>query len=236
MCVPGRLPRVAPMTISHDVTGDGPTVVLLHSTVCDRRMWDPQVPALVAAGHRVVRCDFRGFGNTPMPDRPTSDADDVVELLDTLGAARVALVGASGGGRVALEIAAGRPDRVTDLALLCTAWAGHAAGAELRAIGAREDALLEAGDVAGATELNVRTWVGPAADDQTRDQETGGQGAEDVRRRRMLAPPRDGGEHGERRAHGEAELSALRRAQSSWNSVRHSLCSSNLGCLVFSST
>ncbi|MFI7543341.1 alpha/beta fold hydrolase [Actinoplanes sp. NPDC049599] len=157
------------MTLSHDVTGDGPTVVLLHSTVCDRRMWDPQIPALVAAGHRVVRCDFRGFGDTPVPDRPSSDADDVVALLDALGAPRVALVGASGGGRVALEIAAGRPERVTALALLCTAVAGHEAGAELRAVGAREDALLEAGDVAGATELNVRTWVGPAADEQTRD-------------------------------------------------------------------
>jgi 3-oxoadipate enol-lactonase len=157
------------MTLSHDVAGDGPTVVLLHSTVCDRRMWDPQVPVLIEAGHRVVRCDFRGFGDTPVPDRSTSDADDVVELMDALGAAQVTLVGASGGGRVALEIAAGRPERVTALALLCTAWSGHAPSAELRAFGAREDALLEAGDAAGATELNVDLWVGPAADEQTRD-------------------------------------------------------------------
>jgi len=158
------------MTLSHDVAGDGRTVVLLHSKVCDRRMWDPQVPALVEAGHRVVRCDFRGFGDTPVPDRSTSDADDVVELLDALGAERVALVGASGGGRVALEIAAGRPQRVTVLALLCTAWSGQQSpSAELRAFGAREDALLEVGDVAGATDLNVETWVGPAADQETRD-------------------------------------------------------------------
>jgi pimeloyl-ACP methyl ester carboxylesterase len=157
------------MTLSHDVAGDGPTVVLLHSTVCDRRMWDPQVPVLAEAGYRVVRCDFRGFGDTPAPDRSTSDADDVVELMDALGAERVALVGASGGGRVALEIAAGRPQRVTTLALLCTAWSGHAPGAELRAFGAREDELLEAGDVAGATDLNVEMWVGPAADEEARD-------------------------------------------------------------------
>jgi pimeloyl-ACP methyl ester carboxylesterase len=157
------------MTLSHDVAGDGPTVVLLHSTVCDRRMWDPQVPVLVEAGHRVVRCDFRGFGDTPVPDRPSSSADDVVELLDFLGAEQVALIAASGGGQVALEIAAGRPHRVTALALLCTAWSGHAHSAELRAFGAREDTLLEAGDVAGATELNVDLWVGPAADEQTRD-------------------------------------------------------------------
>jgi 3-oxoadipate enol-lactonase len=158
------------MTISHDVAGDGPTVVLLHSTVCDRRMWDPQVPALTEAGYRVLRCDFRGFGDSPMPDRSTSDAEDVVELMDSLGAEQVALVAASGGGRVALEIAAGRPQRVTTLALLCTAWAGHEPSAELRAFGGREDALLEAGDVAAATELNVDLWVGPAADEAAREQ------------------------------------------------------------------
>jgi 3-oxoadipate enol-lactonase len=156
------------MTLSHDVTGDGPTVLLLHSTVCDRRMWDPQVPVLAAAGYRVVRCDLRGFGDSPVPDRPSSDAQDVVELLDTLGAEQVALVGASGGGGVALEIAAGRPQRVTALALLCTAWSGHEPSAELRAFWGRENAVVESGDVAAATELNVDRWVGPAADEETR--------------------------------------------------------------------
>jgi pimeloyl-ACP methyl ester carboxylesterase len=157
------------VTLSHDVAGDGPTVVLLHSTVCDRRMWDPQVPALVEAGYRVVRADLRGYGDSPVPDRPHSDADDVIELMDSLGVPHAAVIGASGGGRVALEIAASRPERVTALALLCTAWWGHEYGAEVRAFGAREDALLEAGDVAAATDLNVDRWVGPAADRATRD-------------------------------------------------------------------
>ncbi|MEU8230719.1 alpha/beta fold hydrolase [Actinoplanes sp. NPDC048967] len=157
------------MTLSHDVAGDGPTVVLLHSTVCDRRMWDPQVPALVEAGYRVVRADFRGFGGSPMPAGPAGDADDVVELMDSLGAGQVAMIAASGGGRVALEIAAGRPERVTTLALLGTAWWEQERSAGLRAFGAREDALLEAGDVDAATELNVEMWVGPAADQATRD-------------------------------------------------------------------
>jgi 3-oxoadipate enol-lactonase len=169
MCRPGPKPRVARMTLSHDVAGEGPTVVLLHSTVCDRRMWDPQVPALVEAGYRVVRADFRGFGDSPMPDGPSGDADDVVELMDSLGAEQVAMIAASGGGRVALEIAAGRPERVTALALLCTAWWEQERSADLRAFGAREDALLEAGEVAAATELNVEMWVGPAADRATRD-------------------------------------------------------------------
>ncbi|GAA2368126.1 alpha/beta hydrolase [Catellatospora methionotrophica] len=157
------------MTLSHDVAGDGPTLVLLHSTVCDRRMWDPQLPALTAAGYRVVRCDLRGFGDSPMPDRPYNNADDVAELLDALGVERAALVGASGGGRVALEFAARMPQRTAALALLCTAVADHEPGEQLRAFGDEEDTLLEAGDVAAATELNVTAWIGPQADDATRE-------------------------------------------------------------------
>ncbi|MFJ1702501.1 alpha/beta fold hydrolase [Kitasatospora sp. NPDC088346] len=158
------------MILSHDVAGTGPTVLLLHSTVCDRRMWDPQVPVLAEAGYRVVRCDLRGFGQTPMPDGPYGNAQDVIDLLDLLGAERVALVGSSGGGRIALEIAARWPERVASLTLLCTAVAGHEPGPELQAFGEREDALIEAGDVAGATDLNVATWLGPEASAATREQ------------------------------------------------------------------
>ncbi|MEV0532078.1 alpha/beta hydrolase [Kitasatospora sp. NPDC050463] len=158
------------MIISHDVAGNGPAVVLVHSTVCDRRMWDRQVPALVGAGLRVIRCDLRGFGETPVPDGPYDNAQDVVDLLDKLGIERAALVGASGGGRVALAVAARWPQRVTALALLCTALAGQEPSAGLRAFGEREDALIEAGDVAGATALNVATWLGPDADEAARAQ------------------------------------------------------------------
>ncbi|MFE7774149.1 alpha/beta fold hydrolase [Streptomyces sp. NPDC057445] len=158
------------MTLSHDVAGDGPAVVLLHSSVCDRRMWDAQWQALAEAGHRVVRCDFRGFGETPAEAvRPYRDADDVLALLDALGLERAAFVGASFGGRVAVEIAARRPERVTSLVLLCAALPGHEPGPALKDFGAREDELIEAGDLDGAVELNVTTWLGPEADEPVRE-------------------------------------------------------------------
>ncbi|MFJ7999205.1 alpha/beta fold hydrolase [Streptomyces sp. NPDC096310] len=157
------------MTLSHDVAGDGPVLVLLHSGVCDRRMWDAQWPALIDAGHRLVRCDFRGFGETPAPDRPHSDAEDVLDLLNSLGIARAALVGSSYGGQVALEIAARRPERVSALALICSALPGHEPSAELKALGQGEEALIEAGDIVGATELMVKTWLGPEADETARE-------------------------------------------------------------------
>lgn len=157
------------MTLSHDVAGEGPTLLLLHSGVCDRRMWEPQWPALLEAGYRVIRCDFRGFGQTPVADHPYSDADDVAELLRHLGIERAALVGSSYGGQVAMELAARHPDMITALALLCSAAPGHVPSDALRSFAEREDALLEAGDIAGATELNVETWLGPEADDAVRE-------------------------------------------------------------------
>ena len=156
------------MSLSHDVTGAGPAVLLLHSTACDRRMWDPQVPFLTRCGHRVVRCDLPGFGELAHADRPSNDADEVVELLDELGLDQLAIIGASGGGRVALEIASRWASRITGLALLCTALRDHERSAALKAFGEREDALLEAGDIDGAVELNVETWVGPRGDDAVR--------------------------------------------------------------------
>jgi 3-oxoadipate enol-lactonase len=165
----GLLSRVAGMTLACVVEGSGPAVLLLHSTTCDRRMWDPQVPALVGAGYQVVRCDLPGYGDSPVPEGPYDEAQDVVELLDGLGLDRVAVAGSSGGGRVAQEIAGRWPDRTAGLALLCTALLGHEPGPELHAFGEREDELLKSGDVAGATELNVDTWLGPYADPATRE-------------------------------------------------------------------
>jgi pimeloyl-ACP methyl ester carboxylesterase len=159
------------MTISHDVAGEGPAVVLLHSSVCDRRMWEPQWQPLLGAGYRVVRCDFRGFGDTPLADRPYSDAEDVAQPLgDVPGTGPAVLVGSSYGGKVALELAATRPELVGALALLCSGSPGHTPSDALRSIGEQEDALLAAGDTAGAVELMVDTWLGPEADDAARDQ------------------------------------------------------------------
>ncbi|MFE4311387.1 alpha/beta fold hydrolase [Streptomyces sp. NPDC056891] len=156
------------MTLSHDLAGQGPTtVLLLHSGVCDRRMWDGQFHALAEAGHRVVRCDLRGFGDTPV-DAAHTHADDVRELLDHLGVERAAVVGSSFGGKVALELAVRHPGHVSALALLASGIPGFAPGDELRAWDDREDELLEAGDLDGAVELNVDTWLGPEAGPEAR--------------------------------------------------------------------
>ncbi|MET9400934.1 alpha/beta hydrolase [Kitasatospora sp. NPDC002965] len=159
------------MIISHDVDGPegAPAVVLLHSSVCDRRMWDPQWKPLVEAGYRVVRADFRSCGESPVGSAPYSDVGDVLDLLDHLGIGQASLVGSSYGGRVALGVAWLRSDRVSALALLCPGRPGQVAGPQMRAFGAAEDELLEAGDLDGAAALNVRTWLGPDAAEEVRE-------------------------------------------------------------------
>jgi 3-oxoadipate enol-lactonase len=156
------------LILEHDLAGEGLPVVLVHSTACDRRMWDPQWDAL-AARFAVMRCDLRGFGGTPFPPGPFSHAEDVVALLDELGLERTALVGASGGGRVALEVAALAPERVTRLALLSTGIRDWDWSDEVKASWTTEEELWERGDLAGVADLNARTWVSPDAPPGVRD-------------------------------------------------------------------
>lgn len=152
------------MILAHDDGGvAGPVVLLLHAGVADRRMWEPLVAPLRRT-FRVVRPDLRGHGDSPLPGGEYADADDVAALLDHLRVEDAAVVGASFGGRVALELAALRPGRVRELVLLCPSVRGVAPTAALRTFDSAEDDLLSAGDVEGAVRLNVATWLGPDAD------------------------------------------------------------------------
>ena len=158
------------MQMAYDMAGpaDGDLVVLLHAGVADRRMWDGQWAELTER-FRVVRPDLRGFGDTAIPGGTFSYVDDVAELIESLGGEPAALVGASFGGKVALATTASRPDLVRQLVLLCAPYGGVPQTPDVEAFGAREDELLEAGDVDGAVQLNVDTWLGPKAGREARD-------------------------------------------------------------------
>jgi 3-oxoadipate enol-lactonase len=112
------------VAVSYTVDGaaDAPVVVLSNSLGADRGMWDPQVPGL-AERYRVVTYDTRGHGESPAPAGPyTLDdlVDDLVALLDEVGAERAHVAGLSLGGMTAMRLAARDPQRVDRLALLCT--------------------------------------------------------------------------------------------------------------------
>jgi pimeloyl-ACP methyl ester carboxylesterase len=106
-----------------------------------------------------VRPDLRGFGASPLPAGPFSFVEDARALLDELGIERAAVVGNSFGGRVAIDLALAHPERISALLLVAPALTGFEGSAALDAFDEAEDALLDAGRVDEAVELNLRTWL-----------------------------------------------------------------------------
>ena len=110
--------------IHYDMAGAGFPLVLLHAGVCDRRMWDEQLPAL-AEHFRVLRYDQRGFGETRMPLGPFSHLADLEGLLAALAIERAHLLGSSKGGQCALDFTLAHPERVGGLVLVCSGPSGY---------------------------------------------------------------------------------------------------------------
>jgi pimeloyl-ACP methyl ester carboxylesterase len=88
--------------------GAGKPVVLIHGYPLSGASWEKQVPVLLAAGHRVITYDRRGFGKSSQPTTGynyNTFADDLHQLVTKLALADFALVGFSmGGGEVARYI------------------------------------------------------------------------------------------------------------------------------------
>jgi 3-oxoadipate enol-lactonase len=146
------------MALSAQVAGEGPAVVLLHAGICDSRMWDPQWESFTRL-HRVLRFDLRGYGSSPSEAGTYSHARDTLDLIAEHGMDRAALVGVSGGGRIALEIGIERPELVTALVLVGSGLPGHEWSDSLHAVWREEEAAFEARDLDAAAEVSLRTWV-----------------------------------------------------------------------------
>lgn len=110
------------VTIRYDDSGpeDGLPVVLVHGHPFNRTLWAPQTKALVAAGHRVIAPDLRGYGDSDVVPGVTPlsrFADDIAALLDHVGVRRAVIGGVSMGGQIAMEFHLRRPERVRALVL-----------------------------------------------------------------------------------------------------------------------
>lgn len=95
-------------------------VVLVHAQMMPRRMHQPLARTLAAAGNHVVTLDLLGHGRSDRPADPLAYsmscfAEQVVALLDELGAERAVVGGTSLGANVALEVADAHPGRVLGL-------------------------------------------------------------------------------------------------------------------------
>jgi pimeloyl-ACP methyl ester carboxylesterase len=95
----------ASIDLYYEDHGSGDPVVLIHGYPLSGSSWEKQIPALLAAGKRVITYDRRGFGKS---SQPTSGynydtfAEDLHKVVTHLGLRNFALVGFSmGGGEVA---------------------------------------------------------------------------------------------------------------------------------------
>jgi len=104
--------------------GSGEPVVMLHGSgpgVSGLANWQHNVPALSRRFH-VLAPDIVGFGATARPDDIVYSlrtwTDHVWAFLDAHDIDRTAIVGNSLGGRIALQMATDRPDRITKMVLM----------------------------------------------------------------------------------------------------------------------
>lgn len=115
-------------SISYDLGGNGPPLLMLVGYGATRRGWAPQVDAF-SLRFTVVTMDNRDAGESAPESEQYSIgdlADDAARLLDALGIERASVAGHSMGGFIALQFALNHPERVDRLILISTAAAGAA--------------------------------------------------------------------------------------------------------------
>ena len=140
--------------------GNGPPIVLLHAGVVDARVWEPFVPLLTAAGYRAIRYDARGFGRSVTEDVAYRREDDLLAVLDAFSIDRAALVGNSQGGRIALDVAVTRPERVAALVQLASGIGGLDVPTTARdqEIERQYEAVDATGDLEALTDFELALW------------------------------------------------------------------------------
>jgi 3-oxoadipate enol-lactonase len=167
----GSMPLADGGHLRFDDSGSGPTVVLLHPGLWDRRVWDDQMESLPAAGFRTIRYDQRGYGESSrLTGEPYSPVADLLALLDHLEVTQAAIVGCSIGGEVAIDFALEHADRVWALVPVASGPAGFEPLQEeedwWKEISEPIDAAIEAGELERAEELRLGIWAPLGTEDE----------------------------------------------------------------------
>lgn len=130
----------------HDA-GTGDPVIMLHGSgpgVSAWANWRLNLPVL-AERFRVLAPDIVGFGHTERPDEVRyslrSWTDHVWAFADAMGLERFLLIGNSLGGRISLEMAAERPERIARMVLMGSPGVGMTITEGLKALRAYEPSL-----------------------------------------------------------------------------------------------
>jgi pimeloyl-ACP methyl ester carboxylesterase len=108
-------------TVHYEITGEGPTIILGHSLLCDGRMWGVVLPALQKRW-RLINVDARGHRNSTATAPFSLDdlAADWLAIMDKEKVEKAALCGLSMGGMTGMRLALSQPERVGPMVLLDT--------------------------------------------------------------------------------------------------------------------
>ena len=105
--------------LNHKSFGEGPTLVILHGLFGMLDNWQ-SLARKWADHYQVILVDLRNHGRSPhVPDMDYDlMAEDVAELLESLGVDECILLGHSMGGKVAMQAAFDYPELVTKLVVV----------------------------------------------------------------------------------------------------------------------
>ncbi len=121
-------------------------------------MWDDQFP-IFAQHYRTIRYDLRGYGRTRWESGSFATYEDPAALFNALDVQKAHIIGISYGSKIALDFALAHPEMVASLVLVAPSVGDEQSSDQIRRFFQEEDALVEKGDLQGATELNLRLWV-----------------------------------------------------------------------------
>jgi pimeloyl-ACP methyl ester carboxylesterase len=109
--------------LEYAIAGEGPPFLMIHGTGGGYAQGLSFATGIIRRGHRVIAPSRFGYLRSDFPSDPSSanQADALVELLDHLGIARLAMAGGSAGALSAVQFALRHPDRCAGLILLVPA-------------------------------------------------------------------------------------------------------------------
>lgn len=104
-------------SIFYEISGSGPAIVLIHDGLIHREVWDAQF-AYFSTKYKVVRYDRRGYGKSSPATGKYSNLEDLNTLFTQLKIDKACLIGASSGGRLAIDFALSNPQKVSSMILV----------------------------------------------------------------------------------------------------------------------
>ncbi len=108
--------KVVSITLSHNVIGEGQTIVILHGLFGSKRNWS-SIAKQLSDTYRVLTVDLRNHGESPWSDVHdySSMAEDVATLIENECSKPPIVLGHSMGGKVAMYLSIMRPQLVAQL-------------------------------------------------------------------------------------------------------------------------